>query len=120
MTPIESLREAVANAEEVLGCGNNPCCFKEPTGQCTQGRCRCVDQPLAAVFKAAKAVVEEPTRKACDMCGSIECARALTTDVPCARIIVCRFCWYPNCPRAANHDNVCTGSNEPGQVGSTT
>jgi hypothetical protein len=32
--------------------------------------------------------------------------------------IVCDVCGNKRCPHAADHNNACTGSNEPGQVGS--
>ena len=64
MTALSDLRAAVARADEVLGCGAMPGRFKETTGQTTNGRCVCLDHPraghvLAAVYKAAKAAVEE-------------------------------------------------------------
>lgn len=33
-------------------------------------------------------------------------------------LISCPGCGQKNCPKATNHDNACTGSNEPGQKGS--
>lgn len=33
--------------------------------------------------------------------------------------IVCATCGNKRCPRAEHHDNACSGSNAPGQVGST-
>lgn len=62
--PMNDLRAAVARADDVLGCGAMPCRFKDTTGQTTNGRCVCLDHPragqaLAALYKAAKAVVEE-------------------------------------------------------------
>jgi hypothetical protein len=35
------------------------------------------------------------------------------------RMIVCPDCGNKRCPRATHHDNACTGSNEPGQPGSS-
>ncbi|QLY02311.1 hypothetical protein HV243_07450 [Citrobacter sp. RHBSTW-00599] len=34
------------------------------------------------------------------------------------RFVVCPDCGNKRCPRANDHRNVCTGSNEPGQIGS--
>ena len=34
------------------------------------------------------------------------------------RMILCPECGNKRCPKATHHDNACTGSNEPGQVGS--
>jgi hypothetical protein len=35
------------------------------------------------------------------------------------RFIVCPTCGNKRCPKATYHDNACTGSNEPGQPGSS-
>lgn len=35
------------------------------------------------------------------------------------RMIVCSICGNKRCPHATNHINECTGSNEPGQKGSS-
>lgn len=34
------------------------------------------------------------------------------------RLIICYECGNKRCPHGTNHDNACTGSNEPGQPGS--
>lgn len=34
------------------------------------------------------------------------------------RMVVCPECGNKRCPKATNHANACTGSNEPGQPGS--
>lgn len=34
------------------------------------------------------------------------------------RMILCPTCGCKRCPKASDHDLACTGSNEPGQVGS--
>jgi len=34
------------------------------------------------------------------------------------KMILCPVCGNKRCPKANNHNNVCTGSNEPGQDGS--
>lgn len=36
-----------------------------------------------------------------------------------AHMIVCVDCGNKRCPHATDHDNACTGSNEPGQPGSS-
>lgn len=33
-------------------------------------------------------------------------------------MVVCSVCGNKRCPKATNHENKCTGSNEPGQKGS--
>lgn len=35
------------------------------------------------------------------------------------RMILCVKCGHKRCPHATNHENACTGSNEPGQTGSS-
>lgn len=55
----------------------------------------------------------------------------LTTDKPATKepccstcapnypgMMLCSTCGNKRCPKAANHENACTGSNEPGQPGS--
>ena len=39
-------------------------------------------------------------------------------DHPLNRMTLCSTCGNKRCPRATDHDNACTGSNEPGQPGS--
>jgi hypothetical protein len=56
------------------------------------------------------------------LCGCIRCLRERddrTMGLPTeyARMIVCRVCGNKRCPHAADHRFVCTGSNEPGQIG---
>lgn len=36
-----------------------------------------------------------------------------------SRMILCAVCGCKRCPHATHHDNLCTGSNEPGQPGSS-
>ena len=47
----------------------------------------------------------------CHDCASIQ-------ERMMGRMILCPVCGNKRCPRAANHINACTGSNEPGQPGS--
>jgi len=58
-------------------------------------------------------------------CWCYECNRERQTfiggmSVPFFRthMIVCPECGNKRCPKATNHENACTGSNEPGQAGS--
>ncbi len=63
-----------------------------------------------AVDALARAIVgpENP-------CG----CRACVQGTPAAAFfIVCRDCGNKRCPHATDHRHACTGSNEPGQVGS--
>jgi hypothetical protein len=52
-------------------------------------------------------VVAEAQRDNGDLFGSLQ-----------RQFIVCPECGNKRCPRATCHDLACTGSNEPGQVGS--
>lgn len=71
MSQFDELRAAVARANEVLGCQGMPCRFKATTGQTTNGRCSCVEQPhaarvLAALYKAARRFLEAHGRGTMD------------------------------------------------------
>ena len=35
------------------------------------------------------------------------------------RVFLCPICGHKRCPHATSHKEACTGSNEPGQLGST-
>lgn len=48
-------------------------------------------------------------------CGCHTCAPITLANM---RMIVCPTCGYKRCPRANDHRNACTNSNEPGQEGS--
>lgn len=58
-------------------------------------------------------------------CGCWKCSQEYVKlgDGPSAlfmptRFIVCSDCGNKRCPKATHHDNACSGSNDPGQVGS--
>ena len=51
-----------------------------------------------------------------DGCWCQTC-RPITLDD--MRMVLCPECGNKRCPRARHHDNLCTGSNEPGQPGSS-
>lgn len=46
-----------------------------------------------------------------------ETCRPITMDD--SRMVLCPTCGNKRCPRATNHRNACSGSNEPGQPGSS-
>ncbi len=48
-------------------------------------------------------------------CWCRTCRPVVLNDM---RFVVCPDCGYKRCPRANDHRNACTGSNEPGQEGS--
>lgn len=49
---------------------------------------------------------------------SVDATLADSLSGPMNRMILCPNCGNKRCPQAAHHDNKCTKSNEPGQVGS--
>ncbi len=73
----------------------------------------------AAEYRAEAASLDP---ESCGL-GCIRCVRAHDA-VSCmfpierTRMIVCRICGNKRCPHATDHRNVCTGSNERGQLGS--
>lgn len=46
------------------------------------------------------------------------CRTCRPVDLNDMRFVVCPDCGNKRCPRANDHRNACTGSNEPGQEGS--
>lgn len=60
-------------------------------------------------------------------CGCLRCLSAkgefiefggVRLNVASTRMVVCVTCGNKRCPHSDDHDNPCTGSNEPGQPGS--
>jgi hypothetical protein len=49
-------------------------------------------------------------------CGCQTCRPITLTDM---RMVLCPKCGNKRCPHATNHELACTGSNEPGQKGSS-
>lgn len=49
----------------------------------------------------------------CEQCGNYNGPFGRT------QMILCPVCGNKRCPRANSHENECTGSNEPGQPGSS-
>lgn len=57
-------------------------------------------------------------------CGCSACLDELDnflepTEAMARFMVLCPECGNKRCPKAAHHENQCTGSNEPGQPGST-
>lgn len=50
------------------------------------------------------------------LCGCWKCVAA--RDEVRVQMILCPKCGNKRCPKASDHTNPCTGSNEPGQTGS--
>lgn len=51
-------------------------------------------------------------------CGCLKCWRQRHPTRPRV-MIVCDICGNKRCPHATDHEHACTGSNEPGQTGSS-
>jgi hypothetical protein len=51
--------------------------------------------------------------------GECWCETCRPNTMAHSRMILCPVCGNKRCPRATHHDNACTGSNEPGQKGSS-
>ena len=47
-----------------------------------------------------------------------DCESHLLPEAKWWGMLVCRDCGNKRCPKANNHENACTKSNEPGQEGS--
>lgn len=58
---------------------------------------------------AERDALNEPT------CWCLTCRPVTMTDM---RFVVCPDCGNKRCPKANDHSNACSGSNEPGQEGS--
>lgn len=54
-----------------------------------------------------------------DDCFCESCWQPGTGGSMCWPMFLCDTCGNKRCPRATHHDNECTGSNEPGQPGSS-
>lgn len=58
----------------------------------------------------------------CEECDKTESLKQTMVGVPVfgrVRMNLCPICGNKRCPRATSHNNECTGSNEPGQPGSS-
>ncbi|WP_313082622.1 hypothetical protein [Pulveribacter sp.] len=64
----------------------------------------------------SKLVAVGPLRSPTCWCESCDIA---ANGGLCSRMSLCPECGNKRCPRATYHDNACTGSNEPGQKGSS-
>lgn len=64
---------------------------------------------------AEKILAERDSLNGADACWCHTCRPVTITDM---RFVVCPDCGNKRCPRANDHRKACSGSNEPGQVGS--
>lgn len=51
-------------------------------------------------------------------CMSCQLGRQPKDAIPMLSMALCPVCGNKRCPKASNHQNECSGSNEPGQKGS--
>ena len=70
----------------------------------------------AASAGIAAAILDGCAPQAVPGCGCEKCRPNTLADM---RMIVCAKCGNKRCPHATDHRNACTGSNEPGQPGSS-
>lgn len=74
-----------------------------------------------AVFEACRAAMlqgAEPVSQPYTLPTKCWCHTCRPVTMNDARFVVCPDCGNKRCPRANDHRNACTGSNEPGQEGS--
>lgn len=67
------------------------------------------------IAKAGIAALTAPSDERSD-CSCQTCRPITITDM---RMVLCAICGNKRCPHATDHRNTCTGSNEPGQKGSS-
>ena len=71
-----------------------------------------LQEGVYALYTAPQPVAREP------QCWCLTC-RPMRFEDPCSiRMALCPTCGNKRCPKANDHRNTCTGSNEPGQPGS--
>ena len=94
-----------------------------PHGHCTHPKCKELFQEYLVLSE--KIAKYEPEGKSPmilnaapkqEQCWCTTCKPITMSDM---RFVVCPDCGNKRCPKAHNHANACTGSNEPGQVGSS-
>ncbi|MCF8592347.1 hypothetical protein L2I47_09125 [Klebsiella sp. FK2020ZBJ35] len=119
----EALIEVVNRRAAMLHAGNSPaqsdCCpaqnsvapAKSPIDHGYRPECEC------SGCKATARICSELSANspASPSCWCRTCRPVVLNDM---RFVVCPDCGNKRCPRANDHRNACTGSNEPGQEGS--
>lgn len=70
------------------------------------------DYKWTALYTAPQPVAREP------QCWCLTCRPMRFEDPYSIRMALCPTCGNKRCPKANDHRNTCTGSNEPGQPGS--
>jgi hypothetical protein len=103
---------ATGNCEQIQVCAIHPALRLRPDA---------IDEPMGG-FSGPSAAA--PPRSAetpscwCYACNADKTDSATGLAVTMMRMILCPTCGNKRCPHAANHANLCTDSNEPGQAGS--
>lgn len=64
---------------------------------------------------ALKSILQAGNSPVTPVCWCSTCRPVTMNDM---RFVVCPECGNKRCPRASDHNNACTGSNDPGQVSS--
>ena len=90
-------------------------CFERQTGE-KQPQRGFVD--FAGFVGWWKAAQDDPPQRQMHKCWCTTC-RPISGFGEDMRFVVCPTCGNKRCPRAHNHTLACTGSNEPGQKGSS-
>lgn len=81
-----------------------------------EGGCRPATSAEIAMWKALAAVQQPVVRE--PQCWCLTCKPMRIDDPSSMRMALCPTCGNKRCPKANDHRNECTGSNEPGQPGS--
>lgn len=66
-----------------------------------------------------KAAQDDPPQRQIHSCWCTTCRPMRIDDPGSMRMALCPTCGNKRCPHAHNHELACTGSNEPGQKGSS-
>lgn len=70
---------------------------------------------LAELQQRRAAMLQAGNSPVTPVCWCSTCRPVTMNDM---RFVVCPECGNKRCPRASDHNNACTGSNDPGQVSS--
>ena len=104
----DALIEVVNRRAAMLHAGNSPA--QSPIDHGYQPECGCSGCKATSRI-CAELAGNPPANPGC------WCRTCRPVDLNDMRFVVCPDCGNKRCPRANNHRNACTGSNEPGQEG---
>ncbi|MEC4056088.1 hypothetical protein VSO76_07545 [Klebsiella pneumoniae] len=105
----DALIEVVNRRAAMLHAGNSPA--QSPIDHGYQPECGCSGCKATSRI-CAELAGNPPANPGC------WCRTCRPVDLNDMRFVVCPDCGNKRCPRANDHRNACTGSNEPGQEGS--